>query len=787
MNDTIRRYKKGITAALIIIGVFAGIGLLQIFGVFDFLEYKSYDLRVNFFAESSKPSEDIVVVLLDQDSIDWANKEWDWGWPWPRRAYADFVDYMNLSGAKSVTFDVLFSEPSIYRSADQDAIIDNAVGKMEELRQTFAAGDPNSRPQGGRGQRPTVEGYREAMTALQGLSARSDDESFTEAEKKYGKVVQTVFFGFASGSAVSWPEDLQKPLFSLSGFDPLLSQYARFSGESKEGEVRAQFPIEELRNASGAIGNVTGWPDSDGVLRRTNLFALFDGKAVPSLAAAALLVSGAGNSISYNPAKRIINWGDYSIPVDKDGRSILRFRGSLNRYVPFWVSEILKSKEQYERGEEPIRPPEDFRDKHVFFGFYAPGLYDIFANPVSSTYPGVGIHITMLDNILSRDFIKEVPLPVDLTVLLIGVILSAMLILYSKKLPLSVGGTIVILAGVVIGAFFFYNIGYWLPMVMPLAGVFASFITGYIYNYVTEGKDKRYIKSAFSQYLSPLYIERLIANPEELKLGGERREISIFFSDVQGFTTISENLDPDQLKELLNDYLTFLTDIIQESGGTIDKYEGDAIIAFWNAPLNLEDHASRALGAALACQTRLTEKAPYFEEKFRTWNINSSKINTKLLTRIGLNTGYAVVGNFGSAKHFNYTMLGDSVNLAALLEGLNKQFGTYRMCTDYAFKEAGKGSQFYGRKLAQVAVVGKSEPVTVWEPMTEAVYKEKEPLVKQFDEAREIFYQGDFTKALALFEGLKDKDQPPAFYADQCRYYLEKPAEWQGFWKALSK
>jgi adenylate cyclase len=791
MTELIRRHKKGIAAALIVISVFAGIGFLHVFGVFNYLEYKAYDFRVNFFTKpfiSSKPSDDIIVVLLDQDSLDWANRERGWGWPWPRKAFADFVDYMTLGGAKSVSFDVFFSEPSIYRSANQDEIIDTAVEKMEELRQTYAQGEnAGAQSRTSRGQRPAIEGYREAMENLRGLSARADDNVFTEAEKNSGRVVQTVFFSPVSGNAVSWPENLQKPLFSLSGFEDLLSKYSQLSGNSAETEIRALFPIEELRNASGAIGNVTGWPDKDGILRRTNLLAIFDGKAVPSLAGAALLVSGEGNALSYNPTKQIIRWGDYTIPVDADGRSILRFRGDIKRYVPYWANEVLQSAEAYAEGKEPSLPPGDFKDKHVFFGLYAPGLYDIFANPISSSYPGVGIHITMLDNILSQDFIREAPLLADMAILLAVIVIITLLVLFSRKLPLSLGGALIIIAGIVVGAFFFYNVGYWLPMVMPLAGVLASFITCYMYNYATEGKDKRYIKSAFSQYLSPLYIERIIANPKELRLGGERREITMFFSDVQGFTTISENLDPDQLKDLLNDYLTFLSDIIQDSGGTIDKYEGDAIIAFWNAPVSLEDHAARALGAALDCQTRLTEKIPYFEEKFRSWNITSPRINRSMLTRIGVNTGYAVVGNFGSEKHFNYTMLGDSVNLAARLEGLNKQFGTFIMCTDFTLNEAKKNGKFYGRKLAEVAVVGKNEPVTVWEPMTEAVFKQKEQAVKKFNEARDIFYQGNFPRAFSLFNKLKDQDSPAVYYADQCRYYKENPGEWQGFWKAMSK
>ncbi|MDR0402642.1 MAG: adenylate/guanylate cyclase domain-containing protein [Treponema sp.] len=787
-----KHYKKGITVLVIILCVCAGTGLLRVFGAFDYFEYKAYDLRVNLFAASSKPSDDIIVVLLDQGSIDWANAEHGWPWPWPRKAYANLVDYMNLGGAKSVVFDVLFSEPSIYRSADQDRIIDTAIEKMEEMRTNFTALAESRREQPSRGRpaerdqgRPGgfgIEGYREAMEELRGLSAYADDASFVEASKNYGRVVQAVFFSSQSGSAESWPASLNKPLFVPENFDSIISGFS-----VSENWVGAQFPIPGLREAAGAVGNVTSSIDSDGIIRRARLFTLFDGKAVPGLSAASLLVSGSAANIRYNEKKRQLEWDDYVVPIDRNGNSLLRFRGPLDRYIPYFVSDILKSAEAYAAGEEPLYYPEDFSGKHVFFGFYAPGLYDMFATPISSNYPGVGIHITMLDNILSNDFIREAPPWADWLLLAAAIVIVTFLAVFLGKLLFSVGGTLIIAAGITAGTFAAYSGGWWLAMVAPLFGTLAAFLACTIYNYATEGSQKRFIKNAFSRYLSPIYIEQLVANPDKLTLGGERREISIFFSDVQGFTTISEHLDPDQLKELLNEYLTFLTNIIQNSGGTIDKYEGDAIIAFWNAPLSLEDHAARALGAAIECQKQLAEKARHFEEKFKSWNIDDPRINKRLLTRIGLNTGYAVVGNFGSEKHFNYTMLGDAVNLAARLEGLNKQFGTFIMCTDNTFTEAARRRGFHGRKLAQVAVVGKSQPVTVWEPLTEEAYREKESVIKAFDEARDIFYGGDFSRALSLFEAIADKDSPPAFYAEQCRYYLRDPKSWKGFWQALSK
>jgi len=195
-------------------------------------------------------------------------------------------------------------------------------------------------------------------------------------------------------------------------------------------------------------------------------------------------------------------------------------------------------------------------------------------------------------------------------------------------------------AALAIGA---YPLGTWLPLVGPTIAVVLTLVSDSLLNYATEGRQKRYIKAAFRQYLSPAVIEELIAHPERLKLGGERRELSIFFSDLQGFTGLSEGLSPEELTALLNEYLSAMTDIIQEEGGTIDKYEGDAIIAFWNAPLDQSDHAVRAVRASLRCQARLAEMRPGFK----------ARTGKDLFKRIGLNSGPAVVGNMGSRTRFD--------------------------------------------------------------------------------------------------------------------------------------
>jgi len=285
-----------------------------------------------------------------------------------------------------------------------------------------------------------------------------------------------------------------------------------------------------------------------------------------------------------------------------------------------------------------------------------------------------------------------------------------------------------------------------------------------------EGRQKRFIKGAFKQYLSPIVIEKLMADPDRLTLGGEEKVLSIFFSDIQGFTSISEKLSPTELTGLLNGYLTAMTDIILETGGTIDKYEGDAIIAFWNAPLELADHAERAVRAALQCQAKLAAMRADLKARY----------GSEIFVRIGINTGPVVVGNMGSNQRFDYTFLGDAGNLAARLEGINKQFGTFLMISQNTRQAI--GNTFPVRELSRVRVVGKSEPITIYEPMlpeTEAA--RREPLAA-FQSALATYYAGGFTQAQAQFAAISG-DPVAAIYAKRCTTLsAAPPPDWDGIW-----
>jgi class 3 adenylate cyclase/CHASE2 domain-containing sensor protein len=802
-----KKIGKKLTALIIIGLVFFLIAGLHLLGVFHFLEYKSYDMRVRFWADStySRPSDEIVVILLDQDSLDWAQKERGWGWPWPRQAYAEIVDYMNLSGAKSVAFDVIFSEPSIYRNARQDEIIDNAVRSLEEASaENTQAGNAQANPVRGSGMGPrTAEGdgqqraprqvFRTIIDALRSLSTRADDASLVEASANYGHVVQTVVFSSQTGSALSWPS-LDKPLFQPVNFGSMLERFS--VGPDEKG----QFPIQGIMESAGALGSVTGVSDSDGIIRRLKPFTLFGGKAVPGLSAASLMVSGKDRTVIYDKNSGSLEWDGFSIPVNKNGDALLRYRGELDRYIPFKAKSILQSAEAFVKGDEAFMasdsfiPPEQFNNNYIFFGFYAQGLFDIFSTPINSVYPGMGCHITMLDNMLQGDFIRESPEWLNLLILLAVVVLIVCLTIFSNRISLSIGGTIIAVALIIAGAFASYQFGgLWVPMVTYLAGTLAAFVTVMLYNYATEGKDKRFIKSAFSQYLSPKVIEQIIHDPSQLKLGGEKREMTAIFTDVRSFSTISEALgDPTKLVELLNFYLTRMSNIVLDNQGTIDKYEGDAIIAFFGAPVHMDNHASLACRSAVnmkkaerVINREALELGLVTERVMKALAakgiIASADDPCPLFTRLGINTGDMVVGNMGTPNKMDYTIMGNAVNLAARLEGVNKQYDTGGILIS-EYTRAHIGDEFILRPLSRVRVVGINTPLRLYELLD--IASEASPglleMVKSWEQAFNFYENRDFSAALNIFQticGKNSVDMAAKKYLDRCSKYLSSPPE----------
>jgi adenylate cyclase len=714
----IRSPKKAALGALVGLGGAALAIVLWLTGALDLFELKTWDARVRLLARASPASESIALILLDQNSLDWGKEVVGLPWPWPRETYAAVTRFCARAGARALAFDVLYTEPSSF--------------------------------------------------------GVYDDESFGAAAADYGRVVASVFLSDETGDALRWPVPVPRPEVSVKGL-PMwqsrgLTDPLTFS--------RASFPIPELAGNVKMLANVnlTRAADLDGIYRRAPLLGFFDDSALPTLGLASYLAPLPGAaSLELKPGSAGV--GELNVPVDRSGRVLLRYAGSLEVYRPLSAAAVIQSELQIEAGETPTIDPESLRNRYVLFGFSAPGLYDLRSSPVSGTYPGVGVHATLLDNLLSGEFMSDVPIWATVLLVLALSVGAGLASVYASGAARSILVYVLFLAvplGLSLGG---YVLGRWLPLLVIEVGVAATLVSGGLLNYATEGRQKRYLKSAFRQYLSPTVIEELIAHPDRLKLGGERRDLSIFFSDLQGFTTISEALTPEELTALLNDYLSAMTDIIQEEGGTIDKYEGDAIIAFWNAPVEQLDHALRAVRAALRCQKRLAELRPAFRER----------AGKDLFMRIGLNSGPAVVGNMGSRTRFDYTMLGDAVNLAARLEGINKQFRTYTMVSA-ATREA-MDEAFPSRELARVAVVGKSKAVVVYEPMLPEDWTARKPILESFTAALAAFYDGRFGEAESLFGRTASEDPPAAAYVAKCRELQARAPEgpWNGVWVMTSK
>ena len=683
--------------------------------VIDAWEAKTWDWRVVLMAKPGKATGNVCTILLDQNSLDWGKEVNALTWPWPREVYGAIINFCRRSGAKAIAFDVLFTDPSQYG----------------------------------------VE----------------DDDAFAQAISGFGHVALATFLSNQSGSASGWPTTVPLPNFQLIGLD----QWQNSTSNKVRQFAGSTIPVEKLARQAAVLCNVNIQPDPDGIFRKIDLLSIFDGKALPSLGLGAFLAVNPGAVLEFRQDSLKVD--GRNIPIDENGFSILRYRGPPGTHKTYSAAAVLQSEIQILNGEQPnIRDPNAFKDKYVLFGFSAPGLYDLRPSPVSGVYPGVEIYATLLDNFLSGDFMRRFPTFAIVTLLFILSLICAVSITYSKKISSNVAAIIVFISMPVLLSFGAYQQGFWLPLVVPEIAIVITVGLVLVINFSTEGRQKRFIKNAFKHFLSPAVIEQLIANPERLKLGGERRVISIFFSDLQGFTSISENLEPEALIEVLNDYLSAMTDIIHEEGGTIDKYEGDAIIAFWNAPLEISDHAIKAVRAALRCQARLAEMRPAFRER----------IGTDMHMRIGINTGSAVVGNLGSHTRFDYTIIGDAVNLAARLEGANKQFGTFTMISQSTCDLIKK--HFKIRELARLTVVGRHEPVTVYEPMLYADYEAGKDIFEKFHRGLELFYSGDMELGENVFADIQAQDPAAEAYKQKCRTLLSaEHKDWQGVWVMKTK
>ena len=430
---------------------------------------------------------------------------------------------------------------------------------------------------------------------------------------------------------------------------------------------------------------------------------------------------------------------------------------------------------EFHDGKELL--PSDLKDKMLIYGLTATGTQDYAPVPVQGRYKMVGYHANALNTIITEQFL--IRLDEEYSIFMLLLLGAFMGLVIPKFGPVSGAGVVFALLIVQVSAAYllFVHAGLWIDTMSPVGVVFLSYLSVSVNNYLNERREKAYISDSFKMYLSPQVVDQIAGDPGKLQLGGSRKELTILFTDVAGFSTISENLSAEELVDLLNDYLGSMTDIIMANNGTVDKYEGDLIMAFWGAPLDHPDHALDACFTSLLMNQKLIDMRAEYKKQGRPdfiYNMDA---------RIGLNTGDVVVGNMGSTQRFDYTVMGDHVNLASRLEGANKPYGTHIMISEFTYAKV--KDHIEARELDRIRVVGRDEPVTVYEVLAKTGQLDEKmgEIVELYLSASEIYKARHWSEAQEKFLKIltiEPDDGPSKIYIERCeKYNVEPPpAEW---------
>lgn len=716
----------------------------------DLIELKTIDLRFKARGDVS-PGPEVVLAVIDEKSINREGK-----WVWPRSKIATMIEKLSEAGARVISFDIGFLEP------DNSKVV-SAIGDIRKRLGTLNLAHP------------AMDAY------LQRLAYQSDnDRLLADAiSASKSRIVLGYFFHMGRGELAHVdPGTADRHEENTNGSRYKMVRYAspRAQNVPLIEAVMPQSNIETISQTAPYSGYFNMFPDPDGVVRwipaviefRNHLYAPLSLMSLSAYLDAPLSVKVADYGIEE------VNLGKLAIPTDELGRVLINYRGVEKTFPHISITDILHDQV----------PKEMLRDKIVMVGATAVGIYDLRVTPFGSVFPGLEIHANMVSSILARDFLHQ---PAWAGAFDIFMILCVGFFLWFvlTRWDAIIGGVaaIALFAGyILLCQYLFAEQGWILNLIYPLTVLVLTYVGITAYKYLVEARQKRFIRDAFSTYLAPTVVKQLIDSGENLVLGGEERVITAFFSDVQGFTGISETLSPAELVELLNEFLTEMTDIILAHQGTVDKFEGDAIIAFFGAPNDLPHQEEIAVATCLDMQKRLV----LLREKW------AAEGRPELKMRIGLCTGRAVVGNMGSKNRMDYTMMGDTVNTAARLEGVNKVYGTYTMISDTTFR--GVSPDIVVRELDAINVVGKKAPVTVYEPIgyNGEVDPARVEMIDKYADGLAAYRNQDWNRAIIFFSAalaIDPDDGPSKTLLDRCNGYKADPPpkDWNGAYTMTSK
>ncbi|MCB1704403.1 MAG: adenylate/guanylate cyclase domain-containing protein [Halioglobus sp.] len=659
------------------------------------LDFLAYDLRLNLTLPEQPPADgNVVIIDIDEDSLRTEGR-----WPWSREKMGALVTALNAAGARTIGFDVAFAEPE--RNVAQE-LIDTVSGT----------------------------GAVQHLDYLEQLIPQMDrDLAFSEILRDRNVVLGFLLHsdGDISVGALPSPWTIIAPEQQGRLTLPIMSSYT--------GNMAL---LQKAANHGGFLNTTM---DADGVLRSTPLVLGMDGAIYPSLSLA--MARRHSKSLRFKidtahagASERITGlWLDRTlIPTDQYGRVLIPYSGKRGSIPYVSATDVIHA-------PSPDAFPE-LQDAAVLIGSSALGLSDLVSTPTGPTFPGVEVHATVLQRILSGMPFPRVPdwgnAASALAIALTGLLLSFLCPAFGAL-------AITVFAVGFIGLMIAYDAWLWtsaqlaLSPVMPLLTVLAIIAMNILVGYFAEAKQKRQVRKAFSSYMAPALVDQLVGNPDSLRLTGESREMSFLFSDIAGFTSFTENASPELLVSVLNEYLEAMCHAVMEHGGTIDKIVGDAVVGIFNAPLDQPDHAERAVKCALAMDHISTQ----FIAKMRARDMAFG------ITRIGINTGRAIVGNFGGAERFDYTAHGDAINTAARMESVNKHLGT-RICI--AGSTVAQCPDHYFRPIGSLVLKGKTEAIPAFEPISE--HAADSAFVVRYCEAFDLLSRED-AAAKDLFEQLK--------------------------------
>lgn len=625
-----------------------------------------------------------------------------------------------------------------------------------------------------------------------------------------------------------WIKDLEKQyseIFKKSSllkdlpFEQMISEFQNLSKPIPIVQhQRWTVNTDQIQLPADFTGSFNAEQDADGTIRKTSLFFRTGNRIgtsyIPSIALQTYLVATghrANVEVNVNPThpdqKTITKFEVvdptkdpeellFTVPVDAQARMNINYAGGSNMYPYLPAKELFNGKEtmiisqsewnpqtkQWNPREIEVKKADFIKDRAFIFGATAIGVYDLRVTPFEKNYPGPETHVSTLGNLFDRNFLKNSPNEPKIMPWAIGVlgIILSIAISHFSAIPgfLMTFGSL----GLVVGLDqYFLKKGYMMTSTLPGGLIIALYTFLFFYKYLTEERKKKYLRSTFSKYVSPAIVDEILKDPENIELGGKKMRMSVFFSDVRGFTTISEKLDPRVLSDVLSRYLSPMTQIVFANRGTLDKYMGDALMAFFGAPISYPDHAINACRCALQSLEKLKE----IRAEFAAQGLPDIDIG------IGINSADMSVGNMGSDIVRNYTVMGDAVNLGSRLEGINKEYGTRVMISQFTYEDVKE--VFTCREVDRVRVKGKNEPVKIYELVCEG--KPTSTLAEKlelFNQGFQLYMAKDFAQAKPCFEralALDATDGPSQLFVERCEEFLAEPPpeNWDGVFVMKTK